>query len=195
MGSPWPTCRCTTTMQPSGTSSGPSSCGAGTSVRVRGEMHRLAGMAGTHAGQPDASALLRFGARLDRDLDLQDLALDVDLDLVADDELAIEHRVEVHAEILAVDLGLGRVTDAVAHRRVVELTVLDDVQRDRLGGALDGQVASDGVAVAADVLDLRALECHGRVLVDLEKVGRTEVVVAGLVVGADAGRVDGRLDL
>src|SRR3989440_5093998 len=126
---------------------------------------------------------------------LDDLALDVDLDLVADHELAVENGVEAHPEFLAVDLRLGRVADAVSHRRVVELAVLHDVQRHRLGPALDGQVARHAGAVTARVLDLGALERHGRELVDLEEVGRPEVVVPGLVMSPDARGVDRRLDL
>src|SRR5437588_9119867 len=45
---------------------------------------------------------------------LDELALDHDLDLVADDPPAIEHHVERHAEVLAVNLALGAVADAVA---------------------------------------------------------------------------------
>src|SRR5690242_312826 len=99
-----------------------------------------------------------------------DLALDVDRDLVAHDELAVQDRVEVHAEVLAVDLGLRGVADAVTHARVVELAVADDVEGHGPGRALDRQVAGDLELVVAGLLDLRALEAHGRVLVDFEEV-------------------------
>ena len=45
---------------------------------------------------------------------LDELTLDEDLDLVADDPLAIEHHIECQAKVLAVDPGLGTVADAVA---------------------------------------------------------------------------------
>src|SRR5712692_11404405 len=85
---------------------------------------------------------------------LDDLAFDVDLDFVADDELAVQHRVEPHPEIPAVDLSLGGVPDPVPHPRVIELAVLERVERHRLAGALDSQVTGDPIAVTADVLDL-----------------------------------------
>src|SRR5438874_13121543 len=59
------------------------------------------------------------GASSLRLLLLDELALDQDLDLVADDPLAIEHHVERHAEVLAVDLAFGAVADAVAHIGVI----------------------------------------------------------------------------
>src|SRR5712691_11992802 len=55
---------------------------------------------------------------------LEELAFDVDLDLVAHDELAIQHHVEFHAEVLAVDLSLRRIADPVTHVGVVEFAVL-----------------------------------------------------------------------
>src|ERR1700674_1274036 len=124
-----------------------------------------------------------------------ELTFDVDLDVVADDELAVQHHVELHAEVLPVDLALGRVADTVTHVGVAELPVLDDVERHRLGGALDGEIACQLVAVLAGRLDLRALECDGRELVDLQEVGRSQVVVPGLVVRPDARGVDARLEL
>src|SRR6266487_4298470 len=58
---------------------------------------------------------------------LDEFALDHDLDLVADDKLAIEHHVERQAVVLPVDLALGAVADAVAHHGVVEFPILDHV--------------------------------------------------------------------
>src|SRR5215471_4194142 len=99
---------------------------------------------------------------------LDDLALDVDLDLVADDELAVEHDVEVHAEVLPVDAGLRGIADPVAHPVVTELSIPDDIERHRPGRGFDGEVAGHAVAVTPECLDLRALEVHRRVPVDLE---------------------------
>src|SRR5260370_41083407 len=48
---------------------------------------------------------------------LDDLALDEELDVIADDALAIEHRAERHAKVLAIDLALGSVADALPHHR------------------------------------------------------------------------------
>src|SRR6266567_8052277 len=78
---------------------------------------------------------------------LNQLALDHDLDLVADDEPAVQHHVEAEAEVLPVDLRAGAVGDPVAHHRVVELPVLLHLERNRMSGALDGQVTMERVAV------------------------------------------------
>src|ERR1700694_6127172 len=44
-----------------------------------------------------------------------ELALNVDVDLVANDESAVQHHVELHSEVLSVDLALGRVADPMTH--------------------------------------------------------------------------------
>src|SRR5260221_4099776 len=122
---------------------------------------------------------------------LDDLALEKERDVIADDPLAVEHRAERHAEVLAIDLALGAVADTVAHHRVVEFAIDYPRQRDRLGIALDGQVAGQVVAIATERLDLGALEGDRRVVRDVEEVGGSQVVVALLVVGPDARRLDG----
>ena len=61
------------------------------------------------------------------------------------------------------------------------------LQRHRAGGALDGQVTGERVAVRACRHDAGVLERYRRELVDLEEVRRAQVVVPRLVVGADAG--------
>ncbi len=55
---------------------------------------------------------------------LDELALDADLDLVADDPLAIEHHVERHAVVFPADMALGAVADPVAHHGVIEFPIL-----------------------------------------------------------------------
>src|SRR5260370_42381525 len=53
---------------------------------------------------------------------LDDFALDVDLDLLAHHELAVQHHVERQAEVPPVDLSFRPVGDPVPHHaRVVEL--------------------------------------------------------------------------
>ena len=124
---------------------------------------------------------------------LDELALDKDLDLVADDPLAIEHHVERQAEVLAVDLSLSTVTDAVAHHGIIEFPVLHYRKRYRPGVALDGQVASHLVAILSGLFDSGAFEGDRRVLVDFQKIRRAQVVIALGVVGAETGRLDGDL--
>src|SRR5690348_7341486 len=70
------------------------------------------------------------------------LDLEVDLHLVAHEELAaVERDVEVDPEVLAVDLGGRLEADALAAPRVGLDTEEVDVELDRLGDTLDGQVA------------------------------------------------------
>src|SRR5258706_11697174 len=89
---------------------------------------------------------------------LDDLALDEELDVIADDPLAIEHRAERHAKVLAIDLALGAVADAVAHHRVVEFAIDHPRQRDRLGIALNGHVAGHDAGIADQRFGLGALQ-------------------------------------
>src|SRR5215471_5620796 len=126
---------------------------------------------------------------------LDEFALDPDLDFLADDEPAIQDRVEAQAELLPVDLGRGAVRDPVSHHPgVVELAVLRHVEGYRAGVALDGQVAGQRVVVRVDRLDAGALEREEGVLLHLEEVGRADVVVPHRVVGTEAGGRDGHLD-
>ena len=97
---------------------------------------------------------------------LDELALDKDLDLVADDQLAIEHHVERQAEVSPVDLALGAVGDPVAHHGVIEFPISQHLQRQRPGVPFDGQVAGHGVAILSGRFDLDAFECDSWILVD-----------------------------
>src|SRR5258708_32264176 len=103
---------------------------------------------------------------------LDELSLDHNLDLLADDPLAIKHHVERHAEVLPVDLAFSAVADPVAHHRVIEFPIPHYVQRHRLGVALDGQVAGRSVAILSGRFDPVAFECDRRILVDLQKIRR-----------------------
>src|SRR6478609_11381872 len=71
------------------------------------------------------------------------LDLELDGDLVADDDAAAVHRhVDVDAEGLAGDLGLGREAGARAAVGVRTEAVELQLEGDGLGDALDGEVAS-----------------------------------------------------
>src|SRR6185437_8049026 len=122
---------------------------------------------------------------------LDDLAFYSDLDLVADDEPAVENRVEGQAEVLAVYLSLGTVSDPVAHHAgVAELAIPDHLQRDRAGIVLDRQITSQRVLFTAGRHNAWALERHHRVFLDFEEVRGPDVVVPHPVVGTDAGGGD-----
>src|SRR5712691_12427266 len=84
---------------------------------------------------------------------LDELALDHDLDLVADDPLAIKHHIERQAEVLPVDLALGAVPDAVAHHGVIEFPVLPDGKRHRPGVTFNGQIAGHSEAILSSRFD------------------------------------------
>src|SRR5256884_4683567 len=103
---------------------------------------------------------------------LDELALDKDIDLVADNKLAIEHHVERQAEVLPVDAALGTVADAVAHHGVIEFPVLHHGKRHRSGVALDGQVAGHAVAILSGRFDPGAFEVNRRILVNFQKIRR-----------------------
>src|ERR1700738_744838 len=120
-----------------------------------GERHRLERM----SSRINSSSLLLL-------LLLDELALDHDLDLIADDPLAIKHGVECHTKVLAVDLALGAVADAVAHIGIIEFSVLHHRKRYRPGVALDGEISSHGVAILSCRFDLGAFEVNRRILVD-----------------------------
>src|SRR5215467_11765676 len=124
---------------------------------------------------------------------LDEFAFDGDLDLLADDHPAVQDGVETKPEVLPVDLGGGAIGDPVSHGRIVELPVLHQVEHYGSGGLLDGKVAGQLVVVWPGRLDARALEFDERVFVDLKEVRRLDVVVPDSVVGAEAGRGDGRL--
>ena len=101
---------------------------------------------------------------------LNELALDEDLDLVADEPLAIEHHIERQAKFLAVDLGLGAIGDAVAHHRVIELSVLHNRKRNWPGIALDGHVTGHIVGLWSSLFNLGAFEVHRWILVNFQKI-------------------------
>src|SRR5712692_6615029 len=68
-----------------------------------------------HGPSSAGSAAGRFGL-----FSFEELALNVYLDLVAHYELAVQHHVESHAEVLSVDLTLGRVADSMTHAWIIE---------------------------------------------------------------------------
>src|SRR5215467_7681644 len=126
---------------------------------------------------------------------LDEFAFDCDLDLLAYDHPAVQDGVETKPEVLPVDLGGGTIRDPVSHHaRIVELPVLHDVEHYGARGLLDGEIAGQLVMVLPGRLDTRALEFDERVFFHLKEVRRLDVVVPYSVVGAEAGRRDGRLD-
>src|SRR3954468_2734185 len=119
------------------------------------------------------------------------LDLELDGDLVADDDAAAVHRhVDVHAELLAGDLGLAGEAGARAAVGVRPEAVQLEVELDGLGDALDGQVALD-LPVLTVVADAGRAEGHDGVVADVEEVSGLDVRVPLLLTGVDRVHVDG----
>jgi hypothetical protein len=107
---------------------------------------------------------------------------------VADEELAaVERDVEVDAEVLAGDLGGGLEAETRAAPRVGAGAEELDVELDRTGDALDGQVAHGRGAVEGS-----RGEGHAAVVLHVEEVGGAQVAVARLVTRVDRVQVDRR---
>ena len=122
---------------------------------------------------------------------LYELAFDEDLEIIADDEFAVEHHIERQAKILAVDFGLGTIGNAVAHHiGVIEFTVLQHLQCNRMGIPLDGQVAGHVVGLRTGLFDLGAFEVHGWILVNLQEIRGAQVIVPLGVVGTNTRCLD-----
>src|SRR3954471_977794 len=116
---------------------------------------------------------------------------DQDVDLVADEKASAVHRdVEVDAPLLAGDRRGALEARAGAAPRVGLDAEELDVQGDRLGDALDGQVTGHEQALAA-VLDAGADEGHRAVVLHVEEVAGAQVRVTVLVAGVDRVQVDG----
>ena len=142
----------------------------------------------TRVGWPFAALLRRLGRRCRRLAGtgpggrwcfLRQLGVKLEHDLVADQDAAVvENLVPADFEILAVDLAGGMhsahgcTEGSLGGRRRTF-----DLENDRLGDAVKGQVAGN-LQPLAGLLDLGRLEGRGRILGDVEKVGRFEVAVA-----------------
>src|SRR5215216_2946561 len=122
-------------------------------------------------------------------LDGLDLELEADL-LAHQDTAALERGVPGEAEVLAVDLGAGREAGPAAAPRVGRPTVVLDVESDRPGDAVDGQVAGEREVTGRAPLDPVAPELDLRVALDVEEVGRAQVLIPLRVAALDAGGVD-----
>src|SRR4051794_7327160 len=116
---------------------------------------------------------------------------DQEVDLVADQEASTVHRdVEVDAPLLAGD-GRGALEAGAGAAPRVGLDAEElDVQGDRLGDALDGEVTGHEEPLAA-VLDDGAGEGHRAIVLHVEEVAGAQVRVAVLVAGVDRVEVDG----
>src|SRR4051794_22541328 len=111
---------------------------------------------------PQRAASRRRSALLD------DLGLDLDGDLLADDHTTrLEGLVVGEAPVLAVDLGAGVEAGPAHAPRVGEHTLELHLQGDGLARAVDGEVAVDLEVVALDVAHRGAGEGELRVALGL----------------------------
>ena len=122
---------------------------------------------------------------------LDELALDHDLDLFADDHLAIEYHINRQAKVIAVYLALSAVADPVAHIGIIEFPIIQHRKCHRVGVAFDGQVAGHAVVILPCRFDLSTFEGDRRILVDFKKIRCPQVVVPLFVVGFDTCRLHG----
>src|SRR5215211_2509775 len=104
-------------------------------------------------------------------LDGLDLELEAGL-LAYQDTAALERGIPGEAELLAVDLGAGREAGPAAAPRVGRPAVVLDVEHDRPGYAVDGQVAGEREVAGRAPLDSVAPELDLRITLDIEEVGR-----------------------
>src|SRR5699024_5053384 len=112
-----------------------------------------------------------------------ELGLDGDLDLVGDQHApGLQGCVPGQAELLAGDRGLAGEAGAVGAEGVGGGALVGEVEHDGPGGAADGQVAVELVA-----LELGGHEGQARVALGVEEVRAAQVVVAVLVAGGDRG--------
>ena len=70
-----------------------------------------------------------------------------------------------------------------------------NVEHDRLGNPEKGQIAGDPAAVVAGLFGRGGYKGYFREFFDIEEIRRPQVLVAGFVIGIDAGRLDRDADL
>src|SRR5258707_11198364 len=99
-----------------------------------------------------------------------EFAFDVDLDFIADNPLAIKQGVKCHAEIFPIDLTFGAIPDTMPHMRIIEFAVLHYSKRYRSGGALNGQITGQRIAILASRFDFCAFESHGWMGIRFQKI-------------------------
>src|SRR3954451_5019639 len=120
--------------------------------------------------------------------------VELELDLLADEDAAlVEREVPGQVPVATVDRRFALEADAEAAPRVHRGASELPVDGDRVGLAVDGEVADQGEDVVVDLLDLGADEGDLRVVLEVEEVGGLQVGVAVGVAGVHARGVD--LDL
>ena len=120
--------------------------------------------------------------------------LELDLDVFRNEDAAgLERSVEVDAEVLAVDLGLCLEAQTEVAEWVLSGSDLFNLEVDRLGGALDGEVTGDGAVAVLINVDVGGGEGKLWVLLHVEEVFVLYVAITVFVAGGDGVSLDGGL--
>src|SRR6185437_7361830 len=117
------------------------------------------------------------------------------LDLVGHEQVAVgESLVPLEVEVAAVDRAAELEADALVAPRI--LAVLGNLagELDRLGDALDGDLALKGDVAGAAHLGGGGVEADLGLLIGVEELGALQVAVAVGIAGVDGGDVDGTLE-
>src|SRR5690606_9489209 len=118
--------------------------------------------------------------------------LELEGDLLAHEHATgLERRVPGEAPVLAVDDHAALEPEAGVAEGVDGGARVLEVEGDRAGRALDGEVAGHPVGRVVHHLDRGAAELDGRVVLHVEEVVAAQVRVAVGVAGVDAGGLDG----
>ena len=126
---------------------------------------------------------------------LNSFDVDVDRDIFADHDTAIiQDFIPVHAKILPVNGPLGFKARAGVAPRVFGHAVDGHIEHDRFRHAEQRQSSFELESAGGRArLHLRASEGHCGILCGIEEVGGFQMSIALVVVGIDAGRLDGGL--
>src|SRR5258708_22683855 len=97
--------------------------------------------------------------------------IDLDRDLIADDgPTGFQHCTPAQAKILAIDRGLRVQASALVAIGIFHLTRIFGVEEDLFGHTMNRQVAQHTIFIAADWLDLFALERNSRECFSVEEI-------------------------
>ncbi|GEM_PF-3939829 len=119
---------------------------------------------------------------------LERRTLDYDVNLFSDeDATAVERSLKINAEVLAVELGRSFETQAGVAVLILLNSENLDIESDRLGYTLDGDVAGNSALGAIADFSTSDRESELRVIVHIEEVGALDVLIALFVCRIDGG--------
>src|SRR5690606_15643426 len=117
--------------------------------------------------------------------------LELERHLLADEHTTgLQRRVPLDVEVLAVDRDRAFEAHPDVAERVGRHAFIGEVDADRLGDVLDGQVTGEPVGRLVQLLDAGGDEGDLRILLDVQEVVGAQVFVTLLVARVDAGGLD-----